>query len=204
LSLFYRGFIIPKVCLSKRQEAMAIIGYARVSATDQDFNGQIDRLKASGCVRIYSEKASGKSTNGRPELAKAIKALMPGDTLLTIKLDRLARSLKDLLALLEEIALAGAKFRALDDPWCATDSPQGELIMNLMASLAQFERKLIHERCAAGIARAKRLGKKFGRPIVLDAGQRRKIAERYGKGETMEALARDYEVGIGTIWRALH
>jgi DNA invertase Pin-like site-specific DNA recombinase len=183
---------------------MPIIGYARVSAMDQDFNGQIDRLKASGCERIYAEKASGKSTNGRHELRKAIKALQPGDTLLTIKLDRLARSIRDLLAIVDEISAAGAKFRALDDPWLDTTSPQGELILNVMASLAEFERKLIRQRCQEGIERAKKRGTKFGRPTALDASERRMIGERYGKGETMEALARDYEVGIGTIWRALH
>src|SRR5262249_22466197 len=119
---------------------MAIIGYARVSSTDQDFNGQVDRLKAAGAVRIYAEKVSGKSTNGRHELGRAIKALEPGDTLVVVKLDRLARSIRDLLALLDQIKAAGARFRALDDPWCDTTTPQGELILTVMGGLAEFER----------------------------------------------------------------
>jgi DNA invertase Pin-like site-specific DNA recombinase len=183
---------------------MTMIGYARVSATDQDFNGQIERLKAAGCERVYSEKVSGKSTNGRYELEKAIRALQAGDTLIVVKLDRLARSVRDLLALLDAIKDAGARFRAIDDPWCDTTTPQGELILHVMAGLAQFERQLIRQRCDEGIRRAKALGKKFGRRTVLDAGQRKTIAERYGKGETMRALAIQYGVGEATVWRALH
>jgi DNA invertase Pin-like site-specific DNA recombinase len=99
---------------------MASIGYARVSSSDQDFDSQIDRLKAAGCRKVFSEKKSGKSTNGRPELDRAIKTIRPGDTLMTVKLDRLARSIRDLLHLLDEMKAAGARFRALDDPWCDT------------------------------------------------------------------------------------
>ena len=104
---------------------MANIGYARVSSTDQDFDGQIERLKAAGCDRVFAEKASGKSTNGRHELGKSVKALRPGDVLVTVKLDRLARSIRDLLRLLDDVKAAGARFRALDDPWCDTTTPQG-------------------------------------------------------------------------------
>ena len=183
---------------------MANIGYARVSSTDQDYDGQIERLKAAGCDRVFSEKVSGKSTNGRHELRKAIRSLKPGDTLVTVKLDRLARSIRDLLQLLDELKAAGAKFQALDDPWCDTTTPQGELILTVMGGLAEFERKLIRQRCEEGIRRAKAKGTAFGRPSVLDAGQRRKIAERYGAGETMAELARDYSCGEATIWRALN
>jgi len=179
------------------------IGYARVSATDQDFDGQIERLKSTGCERIFAEKASGKSTNGRHQLDKAVKALKAGDTLVVVRLDRLARSIRDLLRLLDDIKAAGARFRALDDPWCDTTTPQGELILTVMGGLAEFERKLIRQRCEEGIRRAKAKGKKFGRPAVLDISQRRKIAERYAAGETMAALASDYGCGEATIWRAL-
>jgi DNA invertase Pin-like site-specific DNA recombinase len=182
---------------------MAKIGYARVSAADQDFDAQVERLTAAGCERIYSEKASGKSKDGRHELAKAVRALRPGDVLVTIKLDRLARSIRDLLSLIDEIKAAGARFQALDDPWCDTTSPQGELIVTVMGGLAEFERKLIRQRCDEGIARAKRLGKQFGRPRSLDASQRRKIAELYASGMTMAAIAVDYECSEPTIWRAL-
>ena len=182
---------------------MTSVGYARVSSTDQDFDGQIERLKAAGCDRVFAEKASGKSTNGRHELGKAVKALRPGDVLVTVKLDRLARSIRDLLRLLDDVKAAGARFRALDDPWCDTTTPQGELILTVMGGLAEFERKLIRQRCAEGIERAKAKGTQFGRKAALDPGQRKRIAERYGAGETMAELARDYGCGEATIWRAL-
>lgn len=182
---------------------MTSIGYARVSSTDQDFDSQIERLKAAGCDRVFAEKASGKSTNGRHELGKAVKALRPGDVLVTVKLDRLARSIRDLLRLLDDVKAAGARFRALDDPWCDTTTPQGELILTVMGGLAEFERKLIRQRCEEGIKRAKAKGTRFGRKSALDAGQRKRIAERYGAGETMAELAREYSVGEATVWRAL-
>jgi DNA invertase Pin-like site-specific DNA recombinase len=116
----------------------------------------------------------------------------------------LARSIRDLLHLLDEIKAAGARFRALEDPWCDTTTPHGELILTVMGGLYEFERKLIRQRCDEGIKRAKAKGTKFGRTSVLDAGQRRKIAERYANGETMAELARDYDCGEATIWRALH
>ena len=183
---------------------MANIGYARVSSTDQDFDCQVERLKAAGCEKVFAEKASGKSTNGRHALDKAVKALRPGDTLVTVRLDRLARSIRDLLSLLDNIKAAGAHIKALDDPWLDTTTPHGELILTVMGGLAEFERKLIRQRCDEGIKRAKARGTQFGRKPVLDAGQCRKIAERYAAGETMAELARDYGCGEATIWRALH
>jgi DNA invertase Pin-like site-specific DNA recombinase len=132
-----------------------------------------------------------------------VRALKAGDTLVTVKLDRLARSIRDLLNLLDEITAAGARFKALDDPWCDTTTPQGELILHIMSSLAEFERKLIRQRCQAGIERAKTKGTKFGRRSVLDAGQRKVIAERYAQGATMRELALDYDCGEATIHRAL-
>ena len=182
---------------------MATIGYARVSSTDQDFESQVDQLKAAGCGKIFSEKKSGKSTNGRPELDRALKTLRPGDTLATVKLDRLARSIRDLLHLLDEVKAVGARFRALDDPWCDTTTPQGELILTVMGGLAEFERKLIRQRCDEGIRRAKAKGTKFGRKRSLSPEQVKIAADRYAKGETMAALALDYEVSEPTIWRAL-
>jgi DNA invertase Pin-like site-specific DNA recombinase len=182
---------------------MTKIGYARVSAGDQDFNGQVDRLKAAGCTRIYSEKVSGKSTNGRHELQKVLRRLQPGDVIMVTRLDRLARSIRDLLSLLDTIKAAGAGIKALDDAWLDTTTPQGELIITVMGGLAEFERKLIRQRCDEGIKRAKAKGTKFGRPSALDHSQRKKIAERYANGETLAALASEYDCSHVTIWRAL-
>jgi DNA invertase Pin-like site-specific DNA recombinase len=182
---------------------MARIGYARVSSTDQNFDGQIERLQAAGCTKIFAEKLSGKSTNGRHELTKTFKALRPGDVLVITKLDRLARSIRDLLSIIDQLKLGGVMLKALDDTWLDTTSPHGELIFTIMGAMAEFERKLIRQRCEEGIKRAKAQGKQFGRPAALDAGQRRKIAERHANGESMAALARDYAVGVATIFRVL-
>jgi len=194
---------IPNVCIPQRRLKVANIGYARVSSVDQDFNGQIDKLKAAGCNKVFSEKMSGKSTNGRRALQKALDTLQPGDTLIVTKLDRLARSIRDLLNLLDEIKAAGAHIRALDDPWLDTSSAHGELILQIMGSLYEFERKLIRSRCDEGIRRAKARGAVFGRKPVLDHGEKRKIAERYAAGETIAELAREYSCGVATIHRAL-
>jgi DNA invertase Pin-like site-specific DNA recombinase len=178
-------------------------GYARVSSGTQDYAAQVDALKAAGCERIFSEKASGKSTNGRPEFAKLMRALVPGDTVVVTKLDRLARSSRDLHNIVGDLAERSCGFVSLGDTWCDTTTDAGRLMLAIMGGIAEFERGLIRKRCDDGIARAKAKGTKFGRPSALDAGQRRKIAERYAAGETMAALAIEYECGEATIWRAL-
>jgi DNA invertase Pin-like site-specific DNA recombinase len=174
-------------------------GYARVSTSKQDTSNQVDALKAAGCERIFTEKASGKSTDGRPEFKRLMKALNPGDTVVVTKLDRLARSSRDLLNILHDLKEGSCGFVSLGESWCDT----GELVVTIMAGIAQFERKLILSRTEVGIAKAREQGKKFGRPSALDVGQKRKIAERYAAGETMAALAAEYEVGEATIFRAL-
>jgi DNA invertase Pin-like site-specific DNA recombinase len=179
-------------------------GYARVSSDTQDYAGQVEALKASGCEKIYSEKASGKSTNGRPELAKLMRALLPGDTVAVTKLDRIARSSRDLHNIIHDLKEKGCGFVSLGDSWCDTTSDVGRLILAIMGGIGEFERGLIHKRCQEGIERAKRKGTKFGRPTVVDASQRKKMAERFAAGESMAELAKDYEVGVATVWRVLN
>jgi DNA invertase Pin-like site-specific DNA recombinase len=178
-------------------------GYARVSSNAQDYQAQVEALRAAGCERIYSEKVSGKSTNGRREFDKLMKALVPGDTIVVTKLDRLARSSRDLHNILHQLQEQSCGFLSLGEAWCDTTTDVGRLVMTIMGGIGEFERSLIRSRCDEGIARAKRKGTKFGRPSALDAGQRRTIADRYGKGETMADLALEYEVSEPTIWRAL-
>jgi len=178
-------------------------GYARVSSKSQDYAGQVAALEAAGCERIFSEKVSGKSTDGRREFDKLKRGLLPGDTVVVTKLDRLARSSRDLQNILYVLAERECGFVSLGESWCDTTSKFGRLMMTIMSGIAEFERELIRERCEEGIERAKRKGTKFGRPSALDAGQRRRVAERYAGGETMAELAREYECGEATIWRAL-
>jgi DNA invertase Pin-like site-specific DNA recombinase len=178
-------------------------GYARVSTGKQDFELQVEALKAAGCERIFAEKVSGKSTDGRREFQRLMKALNPGDTVVVTKLDRLARSSRDLLNILGQLEEGSCGFVSLGEAWCDTTSDVGKLVITIMSGIAEFERKLILSRTEAGIAKAKEQGKKFGRPSALDVGQKRKIAERYAAGETMQALADEYEVGVASIHRAL-
>ena len=182
---------------------MAKYGYARVSSDTQDYAAQVDALKAAGCEKIYSEKASGKSTNGRPEFNKLMKALLPGDTVAVTKLDRVARSSRDMHNILGELAERNCGFVSLGEGWCDTTSSVGRLVISIMGGIAEFERELIYTRCQAGIAQAKAKGTKFGRKPVLDAGERKRLAERYAAGETMATLAREYDCGEATVWRAL-
>jgi len=178
-------------------------GYARVSSKAQDYTAQVEALKAVGCEKIFSEKASGKSTNGRPEFAKLLKALLPGDTVVVTKLDRLARSSRDLHNILHQLEEVSCGFVSLGESWCDTTTDVGRLMLTIMGGIAEFERGLIRKRTDEGIERAKKLGKRFGRPERLDEGQKRKIAEFYAAGKTIPELAAEYEVGVGTIWRAL-
>jgi DNA invertase Pin-like site-specific DNA recombinase len=174
---------------------VATIGYARVSSLDQDYDAQVEKLKAAGCEKVFSEKVSGKSRNGR---SAPQKALNPGDTLVV------TRSTLDLLNILDQVSTAGAGFKSLSEGWADTTTPAGRLILTVLGGIAQFEREIIRARCEEGIQRAKAQGTVFGRKPVLDVGERRKIAERYGAGSTITELATDYSCSVGTIWNVLH
>ena len=178
-------------------------GYARVSSKTQDYSAQVDALKAAGCERIFSENRSGKSAKDRPEFSKLMRALVPGDTVVVSKLDRLARSSRDLHNILHELQERGCGFVSLGESWCDSTSEVGRLMLTIMGGIAEFERGLIRKRTDEGIERARKQGKKFGRPERLDAGQKRVIADRYGQGATIPELAEEYQVGVGTIWRSL-
>ena len=121
------------------------LGYARVSTREQDLTGQVAELRAAGCAKIYSEKASG-ARGDRAELARVLKRLQPGDVLVVTRLDRLARSTRDLLNVLEAVKQAGAGFRSLKDAWCDTTTPHGVLMLTVFGGLAEFERTLIRAR----------------------------------------------------------
>jgi len=199
LTLCHRIFSISKVMLSKVGDSNAL----RLRESFFQQPGLRGALKAVGCERIFSEKVSGKSTNGRREFDKLMKALSPGDTVVVTKLDRLARSSRDLHNILHDLQEQSCGFVSLGETWYDTTTGIGRLMMTIMGGIAEFERGLIRWRCDDGIERAKAKGTKFGRPTALDAGQRRKIAERYAAGQTMAELAREYECGEATIWRAL-
>ena len=177
-----------------------IVGYARVSARDQDLAGQVADLEAAGCAKVYREKISGAKTD-RPELGKLMRRLEEGDTVIVTRLDRLGRSTRDLLNLLAEISDRGATFRSLKDTWADTSTMHGRLLVTVLGSLAEFERELIRERTGEGRKRAKARGVRFGRPQKLTPHQRREILDRIAAGEIQADLARTYNVGEATISR---
>ena len=179
---------------------MAIIGYARVSTSGQDLKPQIEALKAAGAVTVFREKVSGARAD-RPQLAKLMAALKPGDVVTVTKLDRLGRSTRELLDLIDRIGKAGASFRSLGDPLWDTGSAQGRLLSTLLAGIAEFERELIRERTGEGRKRVMANGVKFGRKRKLSDYQRAEALKRRGAGETLAAIAKSYGVAISMISR---
>src|SRR6516225_7077073 len=168
---------------------MACLGYARVSTLDQRLTGQVEVLKAAGATTIYREKVSGVRAN-RPQLAKLMSKLEAGDVLVVTKLDRLGRSTRELLELIDRIGKAGASFRSLGDPLFDTTSSQGRLLSTLLAAICEFERDLIRERTGAGRKRAMAAGVKFGRKRKLSDYQRTEAIRRRNAGtETLAQIA---------------
>ena len=179
---------------------MTAYGYARVSTRDQDLAAQDAELMAAGCAKVFKEKISGSKTD-RPELAKAIRRLEFGDVLVVTRLDRLARSTRDLLNVLDEIGKRGAGFKSLKDTWADTTSPHGRLMLTVLGGLAEFERELIRARTGEGRKRAKERGVRFGRPRKMTPHQRQEAIQRLIAGETQADVARTYNVDATTISR---
>src|SRR6476646_3552925 len=177
---------------------MATIGYARVSTLGKSLSAQLDALKAAGAHLIFREKISGTRAD-RPQLAKLMAGLKAGDVVVVTKLDRLGRSTRELLDLIERIGKAGAAFRSLGDPLWDTSSSQGRLLSTLLAAIAEFERDLIRERTGAGRKRAMANGVKFGRKRKLSDYQRTEATKRRSAGETLAAIAKSYGVAISMI-----
>ena len=179
---------------------MTIYGYARVSTDGQTLAAQDAALRAAGCAKVYGEKQSGAKTD-RTELAKLLRRLELGDVLMVTRLDRLARSTRDLLNILDTIAKAGAGFKSLADAWADTTTPHGRLLVTMLAGIAEFERELIKARTGEGRKRAQARGVKFGRPPKLSAYQRQEALQRLANGETQTDIARSYGVSHVTIGR---
>src|SRR6516162_2185703 len=179
---------------------MSILGYARVSTQDQHLTGQLEALKAAGAATIFKEKISGARAD-RPQLTKMMASLKAGDIVLVTKLDRLGRSTRELLDLIERISKAGASFRSLGDPLWDTGSSQGRLLSTLLAAIAEFERDLIRERTGDGRRRAMAKGVKFGRKPKLSDYQRNEAIKRRAAGETLAEIGKSYAVDVSMISR---
>src|SRR3974390_2594921 len=179
---------------------MTTIGYARMSTDGQTLQAPTEALTAAGCARIFAEKISGAYSD-RPQLAKAIAALGEGDTLVVCKLDRLARSTRDLLNTLDAIGKAGASFSSLSGRGADTTTPHGRLMLTVLGGLAEFERHLILSRTAEGRSRAQANGVRFGRKPSLTPYQKAEALRRRAAGETLVEIARSFNVSHMTIAR---
>jgi DNA invertase Pin-like site-specific DNA recombinase len=178
---------------------MTTYGYARVSTNGQDLGSQETELLAAGCAKVFKEKVSGAKTD-RAELAKVIRRLEPGDVLVVTRLDRLARSTRDLLNVLATIERE-AGFRSLKDTWADTTTPHGRLMLTVLGGLAEFERELIRARTGEGRKRAKDRGVRFGRPAALTPHQRQEALQRLANGDAQADVARSFNVSQATISR---
>ena len=177
-----------------------LVGYARVSTDGQTLDAQQAALKAAGVERIYAEKISGAKSD-RLQLTKLLKALEEGDTVVVTRLDRLARSTRDLLNILDTISKAGAMFKSLADAWADTTTPHGRLMVTVLGGLAEFERDLIKARTDDGRRRAMANGKRFGRKPKLSAFQIEEALRRRDAGEALTEIAKSYGVSHSTISR---
>lgn len=179
-----------------------LIGYARVSTLDQDTALQLDALKAVGVRQIYQDKGSG--VGPRPQLRAAIGSLSRGNTLVVWKLDRIARSLSDLLAIIDQVKQAGAAIKSLTEP-IDTSNPIGQFTLQVLGAVAELERSIILERTAAGIAAAKARGVRFGRSRVLPPEMEAELVRSYIPGVvTMRDLARRYGIHESSVKRAIY
>ena len=177
-----------------------IYGYARVSTDGQSVDAQVRQLRAAGARQVFRETASGAKTD-RAQLRRVLGQLRAGDVLIVTRLDRLARSTRDLLNTLATIADSKAGFRSLGDAWADTTTAHGRLMLTVLGGLAEFERELIRARTGEGRARAKASGKSLGRPFKMTTHQRKEALARREKGELLTEIARSYNVSPATISR---
>ena len=179
-----------------------LIGYARVSTDDQKAALQVDALRAAGCIKVFTDKTSGSLAH-RPQLDRMLDQLRSGDAVVVWRLDRLGRSLKNLIAVVEELAKMGVGFRSLSES-IDTNTANGKFFFSMMGALAEFERDLIRERTNAGLAAARARGRVGGRPPVMTPDKIKVARQMYrSKDHTVEAIAKTLGVSRKTIYRHL-
>lgn len=177
---------------------MATIGYARVSTTDQNLEAQLAQLQAAGCDKLFQEKASGVKVD-RPELAAMLDYARQGDTIVVCKLDRIARSTKHLLDIVDELQKKGASFKVLNID-LDTSTATGKLMLTMLGAIATFEREMMLERQLEGIAQAKQVGAYKGRKPTARA-QAQQVMELLAQGKTKQAVAETLKMGVASVYR---
>src|SRR5215472_8597076 len=178
-------------------------GYSRVSTDDQHADMQHAALRKAGCKKLFTDDGISGATTKRPALLRCLKTLQPGDTLMVWKLDRLGRSLRDLITMLDDLKRRGVKFRSLTEA-IDTETPTGRAMWQMIGVLAELERSLISERTRAGVKAAQRRGVKFGRKPKLTPQQLDHARELIEKGEhDRQGIAALFKVSRTTLYRAL-
>jgi DNA invertase Pin-like site-specific DNA recombinase len=179
-----------------------LMGYARVSTGDQDLNMQMDELKAAGCTQVFTDKASG-AKGERPGLEKCLSELQPGDTLVVWRLDRLGRSMQHLVSVITNLKERNVGFKSLRDGAIDTTTASGELIFNIFAALAQFERELIRERTRAGLSAARARGRMGGRRPVSPLDPKVRMAKRMHKDQSLsiDEICSTLKISRATFYR---
>ncbi len=192
---------LSAIYFAKEVEARSMkIGYARVSTEDQRLTVQLEVLKKAGCTRIYREKVSG-ALRDRPELNRLLDQLRKGDVVIVWKLDRLARSTRNLLEIVESISNVEARFQSISEPWADTTTHAGKMIMTIFAGIAEFERDLIRERTGAGRADAQKRGVRFGRPKKMNEDQQELARRLLQEGKSVREVARTFSIHPATLYR---
>lgn len=180
----------------------SIVGYARVSTGQQDYQTQLDRLQEAGATKVFSEKRSGLD-GARPQLAECLRYVREGDTLLVTKLDRLARSTADLYKIVTELTDKGVGFKVLDDTAVDTTSRTGKLVMGILALIAEFETEIRRERQMEGIAKAKAEGRMGGRPKLVTEQVESEIRKLRGEGVSIRKIATEIGFSKATVQKVL-
>lgn len=179
-----------------------LIGYARVSTVEQSTGLQLDALKTAGVERVFTDEGVSGSVSSRPELDRCLEVLREGDTVVVWRLDRLARSLKNLLELVESLSDRGIHLRSLTES-IDTSSASGRLVLSVFGALAEFERSLIIERTQAGLTAARARGVRIGRPTAMSSGQVEQAKTLVEAGHRVGDVARTLGVGRSTLYRVL-
>ena len=178
---------------------MPLVGYARVSTTDQSLDIQLEALKNAGCEQIFSEQVSGTSKKGRTKLSECLKYLRKGDTLIITRVDRLARSMHDLQTIIYQLKNSGVNLKATDQP-IDTSTPAGKAFFDMLGVFAEFETNLRKERQLEGIAKAKKAGKYKGAKPTARV-KTKEVLSLLGEGLSKKEVAEKLEIGIASVYR---
>lgn len=177
---------------------MATVGYARVSSSGQSLDVQLDQLREAGCEKVFAEKVTGTTTEGRDALEEALSWVREGDVLVVTRLDRLARSIVDLRKIVDRLQTKGVGFRALQQGAIDTTRPEGRLMLNILGAFAEFETEIRKERQRDGIDKAKAAGRYKGRPKTINAGT---IAALEAEGMGPTEIAARLGIGRASVYR---